>query len=428
MQCGSLKLSRRRRSPDVWEYRWREPGPNGARIHRRIVVGNIEKFPDQTAAAGALVGLKKQINAVEPRVPIRLTVDDLVNHFRQQEMDPATTSKSFATKRGYEGCLKKWISPCWGKYFLDEVQPIGVESWMKYEKLESPTAAKIRSILHLLFNHACRYGLFDENPIRWVRVRKKRKEIPDILTFEEAMQLLKALNPRERVMVLVELGTGLRRSELFALKWKDIDFENGQICVRRSIFNQVIGNCKTENSRKPVEIAPLVAKALLEWQGQSKYSKPDDWVFASDAADGAKPYWSATIMRFHIQPAARRAGIQKKIGWHTFRRTFASWHKLLGTDVKALQELMRHSSILTTLDIYAQGMRVAKQAAQNALMTKLFGSHDENQIGLANHVSNSVKMIEQLLHHTATTLNLLIQSLPPTPSKPDMVLGVQHSL
>jgi integrase len=388
-------------------------------------VGNIEEFPDQSAAAGALVGLRKQINVGEPRVPTRLTVDDLVKHFRQQEMDPATTSKSFATRSGYQGSLRKWISPHWGRYFLDEVQPIDVESWMKQQKLEPPTAAKIRSILHLLFNHACRYGFFDGNPIRWVRVRKKRKEIPDILTFEEAMLLLNALKPRERLMVLVDLGTGLRRSELFALKWKDIDFENCQISVRRSIFNQVIGHCKTENSRKPVEIAPLVAKALLEWRAQSRYSKPDDWVFASDAVEGAKPYWSSPIMRFHIEPAARRAGIQKKIGWHTFRRTFASWHKLLGTDVKVLQELMRHSSILTTLDIYTQGMRVAKQAAQNALMTRLFDAHDENQIGLANHVSNSVKMIEQLLYHTATTLNLLIQSLAPTAGKPDMVLGLQ---
>ena len=58
-------------------------------------------------------------------------------------------------------------------------------------------------------------------------------------------------------MVLLDLATGLRQSELFALKWKDVDFKNKQLWVIRSIVQQVVGKCKTEASQKP---APLNGK------------------------------------------------------------------------------------------------------------------------------------------------------------------------
>jgi integrase len=426
MQHGSLRPSLRRRGPAVWDYRWREYALDGTCTHRRYVIGNVEQYPDKISAAQAVTGLQREINIAAPHTA--LTLAEVIRHFTDRELGTGTSpSRSFSTIRGYKQYLKKWILPHWGKHSLDAIQPISVESWMRDQKLGLPTAAKIRSILHLLFNHACRYAFFDHNPIRWVRVRKKRKEIPDILTFDEAARLLNNLQARERLMVLLALGTGLRKSELFALKWKDIDSEDGQISVKRSIVCQVVGHCKTENSRKPVEIDSVLVKALLEWRAQSKYAKPDDWVFASHISDGAKPYWSAPIMKCRIQPAAKRAGIEKKIGWHTFRRTFASWHKMLGTDVKVLQEMMRHSSILTTLDTYAQGMRIAKRVAQNALMTRLLGPSDENQVSLANHVSEGVQEIEHLLRHTATTLSLLIQSLAPAALKPGAILGVRGS-
>jgi len=79
---------------------------------------------------------------------------------------------------------------------------------------------------------------------------------------------------------------------------------------------------------------------------------------------GKQPYWPESLLRRHIRPAAERAGIKKTLGWHSFRRTFATMLKGGGEDVKTTQELMRHASSKITLDVYAQALTPAKRDAR----------------------------------------------------------------
>lgn len=135
--------------------------------------------------------------------------------------------------------------------------------------------------MSVVFNHACRYELFECNPIRLVRQSAKRRTAPTLLTPMEIKTIVDGLGLRERTLVLLAVSTGLRQSELFGLKWGDIDFAGGTMSVTRSIVYGVVGLCKTESSPKPVPMHRLVAKTLLEWRECSGYKKPDDWVFAS---------------------------------------------------------------------------------------------------------------------------------------------------
>jgi Phage integrase family len=142
-------------------------------------------------------------------------------------------------------------------------------------------------------------------------------------TSDEVRQLLAALEQRERIMVLLDVATGLRQSELFALKWKDVDFKNKQLWVTRSIVQQVVGSCKTEASQKPVPLHDHLICALLNWRRRTPYRTPESWVFASPQNRGKKPYWGQQLLRHYIRPVAQRLGITKRIGWHTFRRHFS---------------------------------------------------------------------------------------------------------
>jgi integrase len=120
-------------------------------------------------------------------------------------------------------------------------------------------------------------------------------------------------------LVLIAASTGLRQSEIFGLKWGDIDFAQRAISVTRSIVYGVVEPCKTESSQKPVPLHSAVAQALMDWKRSSAYKKTDDWVFASRRHRGRKPIWGQAVLRRYIRPVALRVGIQKQFGWHTFR-------------------------------------------------------------------------------------------------------------
>jgi integrase len=219
-----------------------------------------------------------------------------------------------------------------------------------------------------LFNHACRHELFDCNPMRFVRQGAKRRSAPDVLTAAEIKASVDHLALRERTLVLLAASTGLRQSELFGLKWHDFNFQHGELSVVRSIVFGVVGRCKTESSQKPVPLHPLLREALLNWRKTCKFSGSDKWIFTSRLHKGRSPYWGASILRNYIRPVAESLMIQKRIGWHTFRHMYSTLPRSVGAEFKVMQELMRHSTLRTTMDVYTQAVAPAKHAAQAAVL------------------------------------------------------------
>lgn len=373
MQSGSLAMVSRKEGPAVWQFRWSEKGLNGVRVQRKRVIGTIERYPNEGSARFAVTALLAEINSDKARFPTRsLTVAQLCDHFEQRELAKDNTWRSHATKKTYQAYLNRWVRPHWRQYELAEVRTIQVESWLRSLPLAKSSCAKLRNLMSVLFNHACRYELFDRNPIHLVRQSAKRRKTPTVLTPTEIESLVENLSIRERTLVLLAVSTGLRQSELFGLKWGDIDFAEGTMNVTRSIVYGVVGACKTESSQKPVPVHPLLAKSLLEWRNHSIAAKPDDWVFASRHSRGKKPYWGQSILRRYVRPVAEKVGIQKCIGWHTFRHTYSTLLRSVGTEFKVMQELLRHSTLRSTLDVYTQAITPAKHAAQAAVLSLVF--------------------------------------------------------
>ena len=111
-----------------------------------------------------------------------------------------------------------------------------------------------------------------------------------------------------------------------------------------------------------------MAEDLFLWRRQSPYPMNHDWVFASPTTKGKQPYWPDNLMKRHIKPVARSAGINKNIGWHTFRHSFGTLLKVNGEDVKTVQELLRHANSRITLDVYTQAVTSHKRAAQSKVV------------------------------------------------------------
>jgi integrase len=254
----------------------------------------------------------------------RITVTQICEHFDQEELISGDSSRSFARAKTYRGYIRKWVKPRWGSLHLDEIKAVEVEGWLRRLPIARSSRAKIRNIMSVLFNHACRHELFDSNPMRFVRQGAKRRRTPDVLTAAEIRALVDNLALRERTLVLLAASTGLRQSELFGLKWRDVNFQHEELSVVRSIVFGVVGRCKTESPQKPVPQHPLPRETLLNWRKACKFIGSDDWLFASRLHKGRSPYWGACILRKYIRPVAETLKIQKRIGWHTFRHTYST--------------------------------------------------------------------------------------------------------
>jgi integrase len=240
-----------------------------------------------------------------------------------------------------------------------------VEEWLRLLPLANASRAKIRNIMHTLYNHAMRYEWMDKNPISLVRQSAKRERMPDVLTAAEISALLSELREPSRAAVFVAISTGLRVSELLGLKWEDVHFDTMEIRPCRAIVDQVPGPLKTDASDKPVPMDAALAHALLDWRGRCPYNQDGDFLFGSPEKNGQQPYWPDSLLRKGIRPAALRVGIRKRIGWHTFRRTLATMFQANGEGVKTTQDMLRHATSRLTLELYAQGTMPEKRMAQS---------------------------------------------------------------
>ena len=314
-QQGSVQREKRLSGSDVWIYRWYETGTDGTSKYRKAIVGTVATLANETSALKAAQALRIDANQQAPHAESGpRSVAELIAHYRLKELAGESKGrKAFSTRAAYECYLNRWILPRWGDLRIDQVKSVAVEEWLDSIKRAKGTRAKIRNIMSAIFHHAMRYEWVDRNPIKLVRQSAKREKVPEVLELFELQLLLGKLFVRERTLALLDAATGLRVSELLALRWSDVDFENLELNVTRSIWHQVVGNCKTEASAKPVPMDSYMAEDLLRWRRQSDYASDDDFVFASETMKGKQPYWPDNLMKRHIRPVARANGINKNI-------------------------------------------------------------------------------------------------------------------
>src|SRR5208337_691537 len=338
-QQGSLFKLERKSRPDVWVFRWYDY-TSGKRTYKKKIVGSVAQLRNRREAEKAVVALRSSIN-VDVGTPQNIC--DLAAHYRVHEQTPE--KKSFSTIDNHRHLFKRYIEPRWGTHRLGAVRTMQVEEWLHSLPLAPSSRAKLKCVLSVLYNHAIRYEWLTFNPISRVRTSQKRLRDKDVLTPDEFQQLVQQLCVRDRAMVLLIGSTGLRRSEMIALTWSDLNIRAMEVNVLRSYVRNRIGKTKTESSCRPVPLHPLVLNALLVWRAKSPYSTDLDFLFPSVRFKGNKPLSPDSILEKSVRPALARIGVvERHIGWHSFRHSLATNLRSLGVDIKVAQDLMRHSS------------------------------------------------------------------------------------
>jgi integrase len=364
-QAGSLKIEKRSKGPDVWVFRWRQQDGGMLTTKRKVILGTVKELNKSQAQKKA--DQYRQLFSA-PQVAQgdgEMTVEKLVSHYKARELGE-DSGKAAKPRKAYLYIFNNYILPRWGNLPLEAVKAVAVEDWLKTLPMANGSKAKVREVFGAAFRHAIRHELYSINPIASVRQVRKRAIEPEILEPAETAAILRELEGVEpvRTAFLIAAVMGMRRGEIFGLKWADVDFDRAVLHIRRSYVDGVEGLPKTESSRRPLPIPPQVLDALRTWKGKASYTAPGDWLFASEISFGKQPLWPATLWRRNVAPAIERAGITKaKLGWHTLRRSYASLLLSSGISLRVSMELMRHSTADMTLATYAQTVGDEKRNA-----------------------------------------------------------------
>lgn len=360
--------------------------------------------------------------------PTRMTLAEWLNtwlwDYKKQSLKPASFMR-------YEICVRVHIVPVIGKMLLRDVRPMNIQKLINSSKDRNQSCRSIKYIyttLHNAFDLALKNGLVSSNVCKSVVLPKQEKKEIKILTIEEQDRFMEVIKGhRFELAFIIDLFTGLRLSELLALKWSSIDFDEGVIRVSGNIQRvknyensekktKVIHQTttKTKAGKRTIPLLDELVELLKQHREVQEKEKEiaegvyndDGYIFCNPLGQCLEPrrmieYFNTLAGKAGLgkvkMPRGWKSGdpLPKKFkfpkwfsppeGWkpgeslpldfklpeginfHALRHTFASRGLEKGINPKIMQELLGHSSIIMTLDLYSHVLPDTKKEAINKL-------------------------------------------------------------
>jgi integrase len=178
-------------------------------------------------------------------------------------------------------------------------------------------------------------------------------------------------------MVGVALLSGLRRGELFALRWRDLDEERQCLYVREAVYDGKFGTPKTAAGVRQIPLSEAAMKLIVDWREHVKRSEPEALMFLTWSG---KPISPNNVVRRWIVPACDALRIAR-VSWLTLRRTYSSWAHEKGVPGKVIAQLMGHAKVDTTLNVYTQVVDGSLRRAADTVGSELFTIVHTNRKG-----------------------------------------------
>jgi integrase len=194
-----------------------------------------------------------------------------------------------------------------------------------------------------------------EGELMKLKTSAKGRRKPLLLTVKQYQTFVAQLSDLHRTMVVTAMCSGVRVSDVLALRWEQVDFAAGQICGPRGFANGRVSGGKTDAGMETISMDPVLIEALMEWRSKNPGS---GLVFPSHIT--GRCYHAGPIQQDYFRPAARKLGLSG-LCWHTFSDSYRSWLNEECAAGGALQQkLMRHAEIAAITNIRVNGSLKSK--------------------------------------------------------------------
>jgi integrase len=347
----------------AWEFRFYITAPDGKR-KLKVQTFDSAKYPTERDVRKAVEGQLSALNAGTLGGKVAATLGTIIDRYMTEEF-PALRHSTQTTNKSL---IDLHVRPKWQDVRLVYVTALTVKQWLDTLPFGAASKVRARNMVSKLLDLAMlwEYIPINRNPMELIRVKGSTKRLKQItiITPEQFKALVDALPEPYNLMVLVSGCLGLRVSETLGLKWEDFNFDECTLSIRQVFTHgQVQNTAKTDASGGEIPVHPKLCAILQE--RQRKQAHDHSWVFASSKT--GSPYSDATILSKYLKPAAAKLGIQG-LGWHTLRHSYKSWMAAAQINPAQMKDLMRHSDISTTMDVYGRTLTPEMRAA-NALVT-----------------------------------------------------------
>jgi integrase len=312
----------------------------------------------------------------------RVTLKWFIEH-RWKPLHEGTWRES--TKQTNEELLKV-ICDRFGHVALENADGVEMQAWLNAlaKKRSGSVVKHLRIFLRAIMTEAFEQDFVRKNPARMLRVPKLQTVRKPFLSLEQVKALLAAATwyPRERCLLRLILVTALRPSELFALRWRCIDFVKGILTISETVYRGVLRNYTKTSQEGDVQrlVVPEAAvQALAEWHSQSKHNGEDDFIFPN--SEGG--FWRVeNYQRRVLTPLAKEAAICHvlvplakgaeipRLNFQILRRTVATHAQHLGSP-KDIATIMRHRKVETAQEHYIQAIETTVKETGELLAAKM---------------------------------------------------------
>jgi integrase len=296
------------------------------------------------------------------------TLSDFMNRW---DTDWASHNVSLKTAERYRQLLVNQIRPHLGTMPVQRIKPVHLNSLYAIllksggidgAPLAAQTVGHVHRLLRRMLGHAAQWGVIASNPAALVGPPRVAQTEIEIIREDEIRTVLNALRSRDLplyAIATVALATGMRRGELLALRWKDIDLDGGKLRVEQSLEQTRAGlrfkSPKTKHGRRTITIPPAVVSDLrAHWKAMQEQrlalglgrSAPDDLVFTMWDGSPRKPN---ALTNDWLRASAV---IGRRINLHALRHTHASSLIAAGIDILTISRRLGHANPKITLSVY----------------------------------------------------------------------------
>jgi integrase len=294
--------------------------------------------------------------------PSKLTIAEFLDRWHADWVASNVTAKTAETYSGHLLHVRRRL----GALPLQKLRPAALvelyATLLREAGLAPRTVGHVHRILHRALGHAVQWGLIRDNVAEVVDPPRVPSTEIEILSADEVYAVLTKLRGRSIYPIAaLALATGLRRGELLALRWKDLDFDRGVLRVEQALEQTkrngiAFKSPKTKHGRRAISLPPsAVSELRAHWKAQQEQrlalgtgkSSPEDLIFAT--WDGAVRSPNALTKEWSV--AVRALGLSAT--FHSLRHTHASHLIASGLDVVTISRRLGHGSPAITLAVYA---------------------------------------------------------------------------